>query len=1032
MARTQFVLSVLLTLEGAGLVRGLTRGARAVDRFATDVDSRLQRLGRTAADVQLALGAIGVAVENIGKATIDAFAEMELAILTMQSFTKSATRAKEVYEELLDFAARTPIQIEDIIQGTTALLAFEIAAVDTTEAVEDLKEKLLLFGLTAKVMGLPAGMLQVVRALADLKAGVIEIRQLAGLGISRELLSTYGIEFEKSGKLKSAPEEAFQAAMQILENRFGYLAQFVEDTLATKISNIADRIKVIFMRIGEALAPEYRALIEGVYRYLFNLQKVLEDRLWVIQDVAHQIVGAFEPLWKPIVAGLRGLMEVLRDSPMLFTSLTAAVFALVKALVTLYVINRVWALITLLEKGVIALTLAFVRLRLTIVGVGATFAGAGIVTGMRTLLSLISPLGLAIAGVVTALGALVYALHEAEKAHFAEATAIQEAIDFLNEEQRVSAENAAQLEGFLGTYDSFIGKFVELANKVDKTSKEVKEMNVMWDSFRVFLGDKVPASFATFVSESGGVAKALDRLRQFAKEYREELERTLEVQLRLVGQEIENLKAKKEALQKAGPGRPFWGTILEVVAAPAGGPSAEWAEEVSRGAGEKSYQARLDAVQRDLEAAQAQWDVLTKEYLGGEVGARGEGRDIGEEGTGAGSRKDYLAEEARRLRYLESVIKIDEREALLRKTNLQQTEIKVIYAERIRDLYASYVDTVKDLVEKGLVPQEALAEALLDLRSKEVDVQYNIYALEKEIQDTVEERIKAQKEREEKALRERIEATNRLREMEEDLYRLELEATRWRIAQQDLVQESIDRQRRREEILMPFASNIELAERAVEDAKRRLKEIRTQIKIETEEGGARKEILDELEQKLWEAEEGLKDAEAEYAQALMEFSVQLRNTLIEGFWDLGKSIVSGSIGDAISNMFAALGTVIGKKAATTISSAIGGGLKGNILGALGGGIISGLFGWVGKLFKKKDKVDVNIASQSIPLEWKWPSHLLSWLIPKPLLLSGLVRTMQINIHGIQVNRGSSEEVAADAAKQIQSEIAAGLAPIFGS
>jgi len=77
----------------------------------------------------------------------------------------------------------------------------------------------------------------------------------------------------------------------------------------------------------------------------------------------------------------------------------------------------------------------------------------------------------------------------------------------------------------------------------------------------------------------------------------------------------------------------------------------------------------------------------------------------------------------------------------------------------------------------------------------------------------------------------------------------------------------------------------------------------------------------------------------------------IEKTLLGAARMLGKSIVSGDIASALSNIFSMIGNAISTDISGMIKESIGGGgLFGSIMGALGGGIVSGLFSLAGGLF----------------------------------------------------------------------------------
>ncbi len=91
------------------------------------------------------------------------------------------------------------------------------------------------------------------------------------------------------------------------------------------------------------------------------------------------------------------------------------------------------------------------------------------------------------------------------------------------------------------------------------------------------------------------------------------------------------------------------------------------------------------------------------------------------------------------------------------------------------------------------------------------------------------------------------------------------------------------------------------------------------------------------------------------ANLIKDMFMSISDTILDAAELLGKSIVSGDIASALTNIFSMIGNAISEKISTMITTSIGGGgLFSSIVGAFGGGLVSGLFGLVGGLFSGRD------------------------------------------------------------------------------
>jgi len=456
--------------------------------------------------IALALAAVGAGLVMIGRKAAYAYGEMELSQLTMQSFVGDAERAKDVYEDLLQFAATTPVQIEEIMRGTTNMLAFNMATLESAAAVDDLKDKLLLFGLAAKVSRLPMGMEQVVRALNDLRRGVIEIRQLAAIGLSREALSKEGVAFGKGGELVSGHEEAFEAAIRILRKRFGLLTEEVDKALATWISNIADKVAIMWMRIGEALETPIRDVIKALVDYITRLGDAILENKDDWQALAKIIAAGFLPIVGPVLAFLKGFLYLAENSPGTLKLVATAISGVTAALLGMWVLQKITVLVMALKNVWLGLNVAFGATKILLAG------GPGLNVALANLATVgVNPVVMALGLLAAVIGTVIYLvgvfrketkslaeqLHETAEAHRKTAQAL--------EQQRVKQETTA--EGARTLTD----RITELLKQQQLTRSETDELEKSYGELHKLLPHIPPTldKLADAFENAGDMAKYL-------------------------------------------------------------------------------------------------------------------------------------------------------------------------------------------------------------------------------------------------------------------------------------------------------------------------------------------------------------------------------------------------------------------------------------------------------------------------------------------------------------------------------------------
>lgn len=383
--------------------RAAVDAGKAQEQAAARITQKQQEINQAYLKTALVAGVVASGFALVGKKVADTISQVELAQLTFQSFTGSATLAKERYEELLQFAASTPLQIEEIVSGTTTMLAFGMATMDTAQAMDDLKHKMLLFGLAAKAAQVPGGATQIVRALNDLKSGVVEIRQLSAIGLSREALGAQGVKFEKSGGLASSGAEAFAAGLRILEQRFGVLAANTEDLLATRISNIKDKIFIMLKEIGEPLMGDLKALIITVVDYITRAGTAAKDSGEMIRTTLGAAGAMLAPVWGPVVLIFKGFLALAERAPAVLSSLAVAI----TAVTTAWLYNQAATALAATNTGKAVAAVA---------GYTAAFGKAGMLYSLGSIFGAAGKGALALAGslggVVTIAAGLAYGIYK--------------------------------------------------------------------------------------------------------------------------------------------------------------------------------------------------------------------------------------------------------------------------------------------------------------------------------------------------------------------------------------------------------------------------------------------------------------------------------------------------------------------------------------------------------------------------------------------------------------------------------------------
>ena len=236
-----------------------TRMAGA-DQKAQQVSSSFMSMGKI-----IGGSLITGAIIGIGKAALKASAEMEQNRVAFTTMLGSATKAKDLLAEMTAFAANTPFELPEIVDGGKKLLAFGFAA-------KDIIPTLTKLGDVSAALSIPIGELSDIYGKMKVQ-GVIqaeELNQLAGRGIPvfTELAKVMGVNADQVKKLGSEGKISFKELEQAFTNmtdkgsQFGGMMEAQSKTLAGQWSNFQDTLGKIAVIIGDEIAPAAKTWLE--------------------------------------------------------------------------------------------------------------------------------------------------------------------------------------------------------------------------------------------------------------------------------------------------------------------------------------------------------------------------------------------------------------------------------------------------------------------------------------------------------------------------------------------------------------------------------------------------------------------------------------------------------------------------------------------------------------------------------------------------------------------------------------------------
>jgi len=284
---------------------GVRRARGSMDTFGKSVI-------KTAAKIGAALGGIQFFTTGIGLA-----AQLQQDTIAIKSFTGSVESANALIQQVRDFAASTPFQLNDLIAASKQLLAFGVSA-------DKVRGTLHVLGNLAAASGANIGELAQIFGKIKSQGKVMgeTLNQLAERGIP--VISALAAHFK-------VPEEAirdmvskgkvsfndFEAAMVSLGGeggKFGNLMAEQADTLSGKWSTFKDKVNDLAITIGQALLPMMTELLNVGFAVVDWIQGLDMDTVKFTASVVAGVAafGLTIKIISKVIKAVRSFITALR------------------------------------------------------------------------------------------------------------------------------------------------------------------------------------------------------------------------------------------------------------------------------------------------------------------------------------------------------------------------------------------------------------------------------------------------------------------------------------------------------------------------------------------------------------------------------------------------------------------------------------------------------------------------------------------------------------------------------------------------
>lgn len=241
---------------------GVSRTTKAIEASGQSVESYFRKMTAGAAALAAGFSAREL-VSNIVR-TRGEMQQLEVAFTTM---LQSGEKAASLLADAVEFAAKTPFDLQGVAGGIRQLLAYGTAAEDAIADVE-------MLGNVSAGLSVPLNdMIYLYGTLrAQGRAMTVDIRQFAGRGVPiyEELAKVLGVTRQEVSALITEGKVGFPEVEQAFRNMtseggmFYNLMMEQSKTITGQISNLQDGISQMFNSIGQQSEGVITSAISGL------------------------------------------------------------------------------------------------------------------------------------------------------------------------------------------------------------------------------------------------------------------------------------------------------------------------------------------------------------------------------------------------------------------------------------------------------------------------------------------------------------------------------------------------------------------------------------------------------------------------------------------------------------------------------------------------------------------------------------------------------------------------------------------------
>jgi tape measure domain-containing protein len=286
---------------------------KVISKQSTKTEKQVNSLGSSLKKLAQIAGLAFIAKKffDLGKSALFAAGNMEQFNIAFTTMLGSADKARDLLADIVEFAKKTPFEIEGLVGTTKRLLAYGIAQKDIIPTLENLGNIAAGVGVPVERLGLVFGQ---VRAAGKLMGQDLNQFSQAGVPLLDELAKTLGVTTAEVIKMKEAGDISFNDVKTALMSltaeggRFFNLMDQQSTTFLGMLSNAADGFTTVKIALGNALLPTAKIVLGFIIGKIDDLRDAIEANQKEIASFTEKGLKGLVFLWKnglsPLITGL--------------------------------------------------------------------------------------------------------------------------------------------------------------------------------------------------------------------------------------------------------------------------------------------------------------------------------------------------------------------------------------------------------------------------------------------------------------------------------------------------------------------------------------------------------------------------------------------------------------------------------------------------------------------------------------------------------------------------------------------------------